>query len=389
MVMMHELAHNTHMNHGKGFWETRNRYVEEMKGLWERGYTGDGLWGKGRNLGDATGFQGIGFAGVEELAGLPVCGGTYRSRRRKRTRRQGVKEDLTWKEKKERRIEKKFGMNGLTLGEDEDQRMLLEINGKRSLGGKPRVAQSKRGRELRAAAALARLEANKQEVEASASTVAENDESTESEEYDEADVEQDDAQDRLGNRIVDRAGHGMIRVCAGVENDVEIKNELDEINTLTHTSASLDPKRTATRKNQAISPLLAQRDTSIEALSEQESFAQSAAQTRRISPPVSGEGPRRIQESGVQICSICTTENDTLRLTCSVCSHVLDPTRDARHWRCANAGCTNSLYINAGDCGICGVCGSSRSHVRTGAKSSTTRVLRGGLINQSGHIAHL
>lgn len=47
MVMMHEIAHIEHMNHSKQFWSFRNVLSSEMKSLWEKGYTGDGLWGKG------------------------------------------------------------------------------------------------------------------------------------------------------------------------------------------------------------------------------------------------------------------------------------------------------------------------------------------------------
>ncbi|KAF7511247.1 hypothetical protein GJ744_005144 [Endocarpon pusillum] len=43
MVMMHELAHNVQMNHGRAFWAERNQFAAEMKALWERGYTGRGF----------------------------------------------------------------------------------------------------------------------------------------------------------------------------------------------------------------------------------------------------------------------------------------------------------------------------------------------------------
>jgi hypothetical protein len=82
-----------------------------------------------------------------------ICGGTYRSRTRRRTKAPST-EKLSYAEQKKRRIERKFGVagEGKSLAAEHD-------DGK----PKPRVAQSKRGRELRAAAALARLEKQKQE----------------------------------------------------------------------------------------------------------------------------------------------------------------------------------------------------------------------------------
>lgn len=136
MVMMHELAHNSHMNHGKLFWQTRNQYADEMKALWTKGYTGEGFWGSGRTLHEMGAVMGNNILSSQDLEGLPLCGGTYRSRRRKRKAR-GAQDtsNLTWKEKNNRRIERKFGKNGVALGEDEDQRLALEITRKGPIGG--------------------------------------------------------------------------------------------------------------------------------------------------------------------------------------------------------------------------------------------------------------
>ncbi|RMZ89501.1 hypothetical protein DV736_g3279, partial [Chaetothyriales sp. CBS 134916] len=81
MVMMHELAHNLHMNHAKPFWETRNLFATELKALWARGYTGDGFWSGGQALGDLTTLihgdgGGSGVVRSDELAELPLCGAT-------------------------------------------------------------------------------------------------------------------------------------------------------------------------------------------------------------------------------------------------------------------------------------------------------------------------
>lgn len=109
MVMMHELAHCKQMNHSGAFWKVRNEYSAEMRGLWERGYTGDGLWGQGVLLKDGA-FTGDHLA-EGELLPEHLCGGTFRSRGGGKKRKAQPK--ITYKEQKERRIRKKFGVNGV------------------------------------------------------------------------------------------------------------------------------------------------------------------------------------------------------------------------------------------------------------------------------------
>lgn len=163
MVMMHELAHCKQMNHSKVFWQERNKFAESMQGLWQKKYTGEGMWGRGQNL-DSGVFV---HDRMPDTADIPehLCGGTYRrGRGRKRKRGQNGEErpKVTYAERQQKRIQKKFGKHGdgHDLGEDELVRGGLEQGGKRHYG-KPKVANSKRGRELRANAALARFEAAK------------------------------------------------------------------------------------------------------------------------------------------------------------------------------------------------------------------------------------
>lgn len=254
MVMMHELAHNAHMNHGKDFWKTRNLYADDMKALWAKGYTGEGFWGSGRALSDMSAVMGNNVLHSEELKNLPLCGGTYRSRNRKRRGRTDQPE-LTWKEKRDLRVEKKFGKHGVALGEDEDKRMTLEIQRKGPIGGKPRVAQSARGRELRAAAALARFDTNKKEVgDLKDPRQARAGSSDDEDDYEDLDAGLEDARDATGRKILDGRGYGMIRVSNHEDPDnADAQHEIHDFNTLDcyFNSFRLDQEAAGMRAGQA------------------------------------------------------------------------------------------------------------------------------------------
>nr|CEG04921.1 unnamed protein product [Fusarium clavum] len=180
-----------------------------MHELWSKKYTGDGLWGRGANL--STGEWEKNTVLADEVLPEHLCGGTYRSRRKRK-----VKLQLSYQERKERRILKKFGANGVALGADEVEKVKLE-SGKK-IQAKPRVAGSMRGRELRAAAALARFEKQKEEPD----PIKDDDETesgSDSEFEDEPGEDSKDAIDVDGKKLLDGKGRGMVRVCEDEDAD--------------------------------------------------------------------------------------------------------------------------------------------------------------------------
>ncbi|KAI1093598.1 WLM-domain-containing protein [Rostrohypoxylon terebratum] len=343
MVMMHELAHCKQMNHSKAFWAVRNNYADQMRGLWSRGYTGEGLWGKGTSLETGEFVKNTVLSDKD----LPehLCGGTYRSRGRKRR----AKKQPTYKERKERRILKKFGANGVALGEDEDVKTELE-KGKKPQG-KPRVAASKRGRELRAAAALARFDQQKKAEEVKDEVDVKTEDSG-SETV--SDTDDEGATDINGRRLVDTKGHGLIKVCED-ENikDEDARNELKE---LFQSTINWKPDRSkkhgsisAESKSQVPQPVN-QKDT--------ESHSNgSAGNTHppRLSNVKKSDKTTTLSATGV--CVMCSFDNGRDAHICCVCSHVLDPSKVSDTWKCTSSSCKDTAYLNAGDSALCGVCG--------------------------------
>jgi DNA-dependent metalloprotease WSS1 len=369
MVMMHELAHCKQMNHSKAFWAVRNVYAEQMRGLWGRGYKGDGLWGRGASL--ETG-------GWEANAVLPgevfpehLCGGTFRSRRRKRK----AKPQLSYQERKERRILKKFGRNGVALGADEAVKRELEKG--RRVVAKPRVAGSARGRELRAAAALARFETKKkEEVNEETKLKVKVEDETNSEDETESEYEDDvpgmdgsDAVDIDGSRLVDGDGRGMVRVCGDEEQDQDedVKKELRELQSAIKGPASSPnskPRsRLITEPNPKPSPRSSKnegtgsRQPKAEPTTDRKAIRDIPPQWRKSDSTVTPTTPDSIAKQ--QACPICAFANSELTLTCTMCSHVLDPDSVPNTWRCKTPDC-NLSYRNSGDCGVCGICGQKR-----------------------------
>ncbi|APA09078.1 hypothetical protein SS1G_02964 [Sclerotinia sclerotiorum 1980 UF-70] len=371
MVMMHELAHCKQMNHSRAFWKVRNEYSAEMRGLWERGYTGDGLWGQGVLL------KGGAFMrdrlGEGEVLPEHLCGGTFRSRGGGKKRK--AKPKITYKEQKERRIRKKFGVNGLALGEDLTTKIALE-KGKVNLS-KPKVANSKRGRDLRAAAALARFEVKKQEPDIKDEDLVTDSEAESGDDEIYIKPEPDDALDLDGSRLVDQKGRGMVKVCEDEDRDNEdakrefeelrgmesieryfkpddsgssdVKRESEEVNTAELSKSQKRSQNKNTEKNTSVKKELLSTSTSASLLKTKASTPQPTSPTTiGSSPPTS------------LTCPICSFENPPPSLTCTICAHVLHPEHIHGSWKCTSTGCKEGLYINAGDVVYCGICGVRR-----------------------------
>lgn len=223
------------MNHSGAFWKVRNQYAKELKELWARNYAGEGFWSRGQTLlsGSYT------TSALPDAVSMPksLCGGTYRSSR-KRSRKEGKgktgKPTPTYAERKKRSIAKKFGTGGVALGSDDGSRVKLEDGkGKSKPKGKPRVAQSARGRELRAAAALARFEQNscpglgtvEQEEEHTSEIQSETD-SDEEDVY----IKKEEALDGCITSLRNPESKGMIKVCEEEDTaDDNVKKELEEL----------------------------------------------------------------------------------------------------------------------------------------------------------------
>ncbi|KAB8299174.1 hypothetical protein EYC80_001276 [Monilinia laxa] len=371
MIMMHELAHCKQMNHSGVFWKVRNEYSAEMKGLWERGYTGDGLWGQGVLLKDGA-FMGNQL-GEGEVLPENLCGGTFKSRGGGKKRK--AKPKITFKEQKEKRIRKKFGVNGVALGEDLATKIALE-NGKFNLS-KPKVASSKRGRELRAAAALSRFEVKKEDPDMKdEDLVTDSDaESVDDEIY--IKPEPDDAIDLDGSRLVDKKGREMVKVCEDEDRDNEdAKREFEELRGMEGIERYFKLDRLSKVRREAGGGLVPNGVESsksrkpIQIDSDEENEPTSNATSTKKELPLPPNFPSTstaeqykptpstsITPSTPSTCPICSLENPPLSLTCTVCANVLHPEHVHGSWKCQALMCKDGLYINAGDVAFCGVCG--------------------------------
>lgn len=457
MVMMHELAHCRQMNHSRAFWGVRDAYAAQMRRLWTDRYTGEGIWGRGAKLGTAADGgppmyeRNVALPGEDGEDGVlmeHLCGGTYQSRK---GRKRKVKPTLTYREREDRRIRRKFGVNGVALGDDLEERAKLDAQSASSSSGgkqttlsggkvgiqkgktagplagastaeqkrlatKPRVAVSKRGRDLRAAAALARFEQNttakKEEEEEGASSIKDgieeikreedgfeidlttdsdndNDNDTEEVEYeddpDQATLAGPDAVDIDGTQLLDGSGGSMVRVCEGedVEDDSDAKREMRELmgswgSEDTQKKTMKPPAKPANRPVPTAITITrrAPKQETVKgekrevSLSQIPRFGSTERTTARARPEATPSRPTSSTPSAPAVppapppangdCPICSFANGEQAITCTVCGHVLHADAVPGAWHCQSTTCRDTQgvrFLNAGDCGVCGVCG--------------------------------
>ena len=351
------------MNHSASFWKVRNQYAEELRGLWAKNYTGDGFWGRGKTVLSEK-YENSGPP-VPEVMPRSLCGGTFRSRglKRKRNADGPSANSLTYAERQQKRIAKKFGTNGVALGGDEETRVKLEHGAK--VKAKPKVAGSVRGRELRAAAAFARLGQQKKEEEITKADPDPESGSETEDDYQSVD-EGEIAVDINGSSIRDGKGNSMVKVCSDEDrNDANVKEELQELQDLealdaqsqlpAHESSprpfisggdSKQDKRQAVNKPTEAQKQVLPQEPGISISTDQHNLNE--ALSAEIAPP------------NLSTCAICSMENEQAAITCVVCAHVLDPMKVHGYWRCQSSTCRGSQYLNAEDCALCGACGARR-----------------------------
>lgn len=383
----------------------RDRFANELHELHIKGYTGEGFWSVGRALHSNQPFLHSRPLAENELP-QSLCGGTYRERRRQQT--SAPKRKITYAERQQRKKERKFGTSeGEKLGGDHMERVKLE-QGKGKVPAKaPKIASSKRSRELRAAAALKRFETVKT-GEDEEKVKSEDEEGTGSDWVEDWEYNQEDEKLAVdvggGKRLVpvsakedasdfeERNREWLeLRGCATVGGHGggvlvgEVGNEEQGASRTTADSSrnprkgtldaflSKDNKKPGTSGN--LSPPIIYIDDSDDSLEkrgsskgtlnvQKESGTKDHKNQRStlLLDSTSDRTSKRDKDltksttSPKYKCKACSTMNPESSITCSVCTNVLDPNTYEGAWKCKSGG----EYWNPPDFGRCAACGEVR-----------------------------
>jgi hypothetical protein len=250
------------------------------------------------------------------------------------------------------------------------------------------VANSKRGRELRAQAALARFGAAKTEPVKDEPGIKDEPYIKQEPEDSETDSDWDDAE--FGGEQRSGEAGDMIKVCGDEGDEEDGHNEMDELRKMSQKAPPAGRKdrpnlqqttTTATSSHDHNPPKADHVDSETESESEQEvlEVGPVLTQTSPSVPPVSAPAVTSAPKPSTEVfepqqpaaepsiptvqpgaCPICSLANDASSPTCMACSNVLQPSLMPDHWRCKSETCKDSSYINAGDAGLCGICGGQK-----------------------------
>lgn len=260
------------------------------------------------------------------------------------------------------------------------------------------MAQSNRGRELRAAAALKRFETQQEETKTPKEKEATGDDT----DYDEtADEEEDE-------KTIDVGGGKFLVPVSGEEDGKaerdEMKRELLELAGGCGTGSSGsnpsrdqgDGKQQSTSNGQNKSNLdeevgtvveIKDEDETEEELIGYETCSRSNAENSRPKERTTSKQTKggdcvslldknlgntsdlrdsiEVSAGGMKArrltCSACSVVNGSAAVLCIICANVLEPSKMPNAWGCSSLVCGGSDYRNAGDAGICGVCGQRKN----------------------------
>ena len=240
------------------------------------------------------------------------------------------------------------------------------------------------GRELRLAAVLARLEAQKEEqaVKESAPSDRAFEDDLDSTTEDDYEKDEDDTEDKTH----------MVKVCEDDDaTDSNVKQEMDELRGL---AAALGPsfqlaqdaETTDEESPEATHQLQGQTKDSSASLGREPHVDDDDAETtdgegrvvkthndadtsetvgmHRLSTEETRDTLPSSSSTG-ESCPICSMSNEPETLRCTACLHVLDKVKIFDSWNCQSETCSAD-YINAGDCNLCGICGSRKPTERAG-----------------------
>lgn len=358
-----------------------------------KGYTGEGFWSVGRTLNSDQPFLHSRPLCENELP-HSLCGGTYRHRRRQQTN--APKRKLTYAERQQRKKERKFGAGeGERVGGDDTIRAKLEPVKTGKLPPKaPKIASSNRSRELRAAAALKRLEVPEELKGESEESDAEYEwKYDEEDEKNAVDVgggkklvpvsakEGVDDQEERNREWLELRGcvtvgcHGVsgIGTLGGKSGDSDLKGVSSSRKPTEESTLDCfvsKSNHTANSHTTALPPVVCIDNNNTPPLRELASGKQNANDEAYTSGSTSHQettstylakggkikSSRPAASTSVS-CAACSTINGCSETTCVVCANVLDPKTYQGSWKCRSGG----EYWNSPDYGRCMICGETRT----------------------------